>query len=291
MRVGYLGFGLIGGSIARALRESGFGSSQRAWSPTGSGLRQAVIDGVLDDVGASVGEAVEGADIVVLAAPPLACLDLLDELATRHRAQLGPDTIVTDVASTKAAICHRATGHNLRFVGGHPMAGREVTGYAAGDAALFRDRPWIVVPGAAAEHDIASVERMALATGAWPARMAADAHDAATAAVSHLPLIVATALVEAVAGDAAQDDAPDWPVVAQLVATGWRDTTRLARGDPEMAAGIVTTNAAPLTARVRAMRDCLDEWLAELERPGGPDADRLRRRFAAARDVLREGDR
>jgi prephenate dehydrogenase len=291
MRVAFLGFGLIGGSIARALRGSGRAWSLTAWSPSGFGPQSAAADGVLDDAAGSAGDAIAGADVLVLAAPPLACLDLLGGLASRRLGELGRATIVTDVASTKVALCRRAAELGVRFVGGHPMAGRELTGYAAGDAELLRERPWIIVPDGATEDDVVVIEQLASATGARPARMGAEAHDVATAAVSHLPLVVATALVEAVAGDGAggagaRGAGAIWTDVAQLAASGWRDTTRLARGDPAMGAGIAATNAAPLAARVRAIRERLDEWLDELERPGGPDAARIEARFAAARDVL-----
>jgi prephenate dehydrogenase len=288
MRVAFLGFGLIAGSIARALREERDWELV-AWSPRGEGPREAVADGSLDVAAASADGAIGGADVVVLAAPPLACLDLLDEIAGPLRAELSPRAVITDVASTKRAICARAAAHGLSFVGGHPMAGRESSGYGSSDADLFRDRPWVVVPGkdggsASAAALVDRVEELALACRARPIRMDATSHDAAVAAVSHLPLVVSAALVEAVTGRAAGGAGPDWPHMAQLAASGWRDMTRLARGDVTMAAGIAATNAPALADRVRAMRATLDDWLEDLERDGGPDPDRLLDRFAQARD-------
>ena len=110
----------------------------------------------------------DGADLVVLAAPPTECLALLDELAGPVAAFLGPDAVVTDIASTKGAIVHHATTLGLRFVGGHPMAGRETTGFEAADADLFRERPWVVVPGRADAEAVARVEALATACGANP---------------------------------------------------------------------------------------------------------------------------
>jgi prephenate dehydrogenase len=115
--------------------------------------------------------------------------------------------------------------------------------------------------------------------------MAADEHDAAVAAISHLPLVVAAALVDAVAGDADRARA-GWPVAAELAASGWRDMTRLARGDVEMGSGIVTTNASSIAARIRDLVEVLEGWLADLERDGGPDADAVSMRLRAARDRL-----
>jgi prephenate dehydrogenase len=148
------------------------------------------------------------------------------------------------------------------FVGGHPMAGRETTGAASATADLFVERPWVIVPGDDARPvDIERVEALARATGARPVRQGADEHDAAVAAISHLPLVVAAALVESVA-----QQGPDWSIARSLAATGWSDMTRLAKGDPEMGAGILSTNRPAVLARVRAMRDALDGWIARLER-------------------------
>jgi prephenate dehydrogenase len=209
---------------------------------------------------------------------------MLDDLAGPWRAALGDDAVITDVASTKTALVVRATALGSRFVGGHPMAGRETSGYGASDADLFRERPWVIVPmtdDAAVER----VERLAESVGARPVRMTAAVHDAAVAGISHLPLLTAAALAEAVAGGAS-GPRPDWPPAAELAATGWRDSTRLARGDPAMGAGIVVTNGGPLADRVRDLIDVLGSWLTELERPGGPDPDDVTVRLATARERL-----
>jgi prephenate dehydrogenase len=273
MHVALLGFGLIGGSLARALLERDPARwTIAAWSPSGEGPRAAESDGTIDRAATSPEDAAEGADLIVLAAPPLACLALLDRLAA---IALPRAAVVTDVASTKRRLVERAAALGLPFVGGHPMAGRESTGYGAAQADLFVDRPWVVVPAEGADR----VETLARATGARPLRMSADEHDAAVAAISHLPLVLAAALVEAVAGS------PDWDVSRRLAASGWRDMTRLARGDVEMGAGIAATNADELVRRLRAVRDVVDDWLHDLD-AANPDPDTLRRRLAAARALL-----
>jgi prephenate dehydrogenase len=286
MRVALLGLGLIGGSIARALREHATDEPPIliAWTPTGAGPTTAAADGVIDVAARRAEEAIDGADLVVLGGPAPAVLVTLDDLAGPWAGSLGANAVVTDVASTKGAIVGRASALGLRFVGGHPMAGREASGYTASTPDLFVDRPWVIVPG----DDPAAVERvewLARSTGARPVRMDAVAHDAAVAAVSHLPLIVAAALVEAVAGGSS-GERDDWPASAALAATGWRDMTRLARGDVAMGAGIVETNALALATRLRDMIAVLEAWLAELEGPGGPDADAVTARLQAVRDRL-----
>jgi prephenate dehydrogenase len=288
MRIAFLGFGLIAGSVARALRSGDGDWSLVAWSPRGDGPRAAVADGVLDDGAPSPAQAIERADLVVLAAPPLETLALLDDLAGPLRTGLAPEAVVTDVASTKRRIVTRAGDLGLAFVGGHPMAGREASGYGAADPSLFLDRPWVVCPGSASEREVATVESLALAVGARPLRMDPAVHDRAVAAISHLPLVVAAALVEAVAGapSPGPDAMDDLAAARTLAASGWRDVTRLARGDVTMGAGMAATNADLLAERVRALRGVLDAWLVELEVGTGPDADRLAARLGAAKRHL-----
>ena len=293
MRIGLLGLGLIGGSVARALHDPAGRAGSTAWSiaawtPTGRGLTAALEDGAIDRVATSPEDAIDGADLVILAGPAPDCLEQLDELAGPWHAALAPDAVITDVASTKESIVLRATALGLRFVGGHPMAGRETSGYAASSADLFRGRPWVVVP----TSDIAAVERveqLAMACGARPVRLGAAAHDRAVAGISHLPLVVAAALVEAVAGATPGGEVPpDWPTAASLASSGWRDATRLARGDVVMGGGIIATNAPAIAGRVRDMVEALEGWLVELERPGGPDASVIVERLRTALSRLDE---
>lgn len=288
MRIGFLGFGLIGGSIARALRERA-GSGDRdtlvAWSPSGDGPGAALREGVIDHASRTPGDALEGADLVVLAGPAPTVIEALDGLAGPWRWSLAPDAVITDVASTKSMIVARASSLGLRFVGGHPMAGRESSGYAAAEPDLFVDRPWVIVPGSADDAATDRVETLARAVGARPMRLAAADHDAAVAAISHLPLVLAASLVEAVAGRPGSDR-DGWPVAAELAATGWRDMTRLARGDIEMGTGIVSTNAGPIADRIEDVIAVLQGWLDDMDRDGGPDLDAIETRLRGARDRL-----
>jgi prephenate dehydrogenase len=288
MRVALLGLGLIGGSIARALREHDPAPSGdhhiTAWTPSGEGPAAATREGVIDAAATTPEAAIGGADLVVLAGPPPVCLAQLDDLAGSWREALAPGAVITDVASTKAAIVMRATALRLPFVGGHPMAGRETSGYGAARPDLFVGRPWVIVPSPD-EAAVGRVEALADATGARPLRMTAAEHDDAVAAISHLPLVVAAALVEAVAGPAGSTRA-GWPVAAELAASGWRDITRLARGDVAMGSGIVETNAPAIASRIRALIGVLDGWLSDLERDGGPDEADVAARLRSARDRL-----
>jgi len=286
MRIAILGLGLIGGSVARALREasSHAGAELVAWTPSGAGPRAALASGVIDAVASDPLVAVRGAGIVILAAPPLACASLVRRLGAEPGTALSPGATVTDVASTKALLTVAAAEAGIPFVGGHPMAGRETSGFDAADAGLFRGRPWVITE-AVGRGDPDVVRSLALACGAVPVDLDAARHDRLVASISHLPLLASAALVEAVAGTTV-DPEGDWPAAAALAATGWRDATRLARGDATMGAEIAASNAEAIAEVMRRLRDRIDEWLDLLEAPDGPDAERLRERLAVAKAHL-----
>jgi prephenate dehydrogenase len=286
VRIAIVGLGLIGGSIARALRRPEAarivpeGIEVVAWSRRAAGPRSALAAGVVDSAPLDLAATVAGADLIVIAAPPVASLELLRELAGPLRESVAPTAVLTDVASTKRMIVEEADRLELRFVGGHPMAGRESSGFDASVADLFVDQPWVVCPGlAAAAADVALVENLARWCGARPIRLEPAIHDAAAAAISHVPLIVASALVEALA------DGPGWPLASTLAASGWRDMTRLARGDPAMGGGIAVTNAAEIVAGLRRVQTVLEAWIATLDAPD-PELEAIVHRLAEARRRL-----
>ena len=289
--VAILGLGLIGGSIARSLRVSDPDQGRwriSAWTPSGAGPREAMEAGFVDAAPARIDEAIAGADLVVLAAPPLACEQLVARLGGDLAAALQPHATVTDVASTKLALTRAALAAGIRFVGGHPMAGRETSGFGAAIDDLFVDRPWIVTE-AVHGGDGALVEAVALACDARVVALDAATHDRLVAAISHVPLLVSVALAETVAGAGDSPD-PDWTAASALAASGWRDTTRLARGDATMGAEIAASNAASIAAVLRSYRGRIDALLEVLEAPGGVDVAALRERLQQAKDRL-EGRR
>jgi prephenate dehydrogenase len=278
MRVAILGLGQVGGSIGLALVGAGDPWRVVGWTRSEDGRRAAAADGI--EIASSIGEACRDADLAVLAAPPLACLELLDAFAGPLRSSLGSTVAITDVASTKKAICERAVSHGLPFVGGHPMAGREASGYAASDPTLFVGRPWVVVNDGRADARVEGrVVDLATACGADVLRLGAAEHDAAVAAISHLPLVLAAALVESMTSS------PDWPLEHRLAAGGWASMTRVARGDVEMGAGILATNGPAVADRLRSLRAVLDGWLTDLD-AAPPDPDAFRERLGSARRRL-----
>lgn len=277
MRVAIVGFGLIGGSVALALAARHPGRWQvTAWSPSLTGPRRALARGVVAAVAPDPETAARSAELVLLAAPLLANLDLVDRLGPRLA---DTDATVSDVSSTQSPIAARAARiPGLHFVGGHPMSGRERRGYRAARADLFEGRPWAVLPSPSARPlDLTRVRALAEACGARPLELDTERHDQAVAAVSHLPLLASVALAESVAGSA------EWATARQLTAQGWRDMTRLARGDPELAAGILVTNARHVSPWLRRYRAALEDWQMTLDglTDGGPEApaEELRQRL------------
>lgn len=261
-RVAILGLGLIGGSVARALARAGDWHVV-AWSRSPEVLAQARADGVIDEVAHDAMRAARSAPLVLLATPVPA---ILETLRTDGASLAASGAVVTDVGSSKSLVM-TAAGHvsGLRFVGGHPMSGAETAGYGASRASLFDERPWVVVPAAGSRPtDVAAVADLARSCGARPVEMDAATHDRAVAAISHLPLVASLALAQAALASA------DWPAARQLAAQGWRDMTRLARGDATMGAGMLATNAPAVADALRTLRAALDAWQARLDTVAAP---------------------
>jgi prephenate dehydrogenase len=268
VRAAILGFGLIGGSIALALANRRRADwAVTAWNPRADDARGALARGLVAAVAPDPETAIRDAELVVLAAPPLANLELVDRVGPLLA---GTEATLTDVSSSQSAIAARAARvPGLHFVGGHPMSGREKRGFAAARADLFEGRTWAVLPSAAARPiDVERVRALAQACGAQPLEVDPETHDAAVAAVSHLPLVASASLAETVAGS------PEWPAARQFAAQGWRDMTRLARGDPELGAGIVLSNAVQLGRWLRRYREVLDEWQRTLDALPAADDER-----------------
>jgi prephenate dehydrogenase len=214
--VGIIGLGLIGGSLARALTRAGHTVIGVDRAPVG---RRARAAGAIARAAATPEEAAAEATIVVLAAPPEANLRMLRRLAPRVAA----GQIVTDVGSVKTPICREAMELGLAgFVGGHPMAGAETSGFRASRAALFEGRPWILTPASEGRPVPQALRRLVRAVGARPVVLSPEDHDRAVAFLSHLPQVLAWALAAAVRAD---------PVARRhlrLAGPGYRDMTRLA---------------------------------------------------------------
>ncbi len=227
-RVAIVGLGLVGGSLARALRAAGHHVTGIDWPHV---VRRALRSRAIS-AGATRTERGAEADVVVLAAPPATNLRLLRRLAKVAR----PGLVVTDVSSVKGDIVREAARLRLEgFVGGHPMAGTEKRGFAAARADLFRGASWWLVPGRSARATRA-VRGLVLAAGARPVLTDAATHDRAMAFLSHVPQVVAWALF-----DAARLD----PVARRHLrraGPGFRGMTRLARSPRPLWRDILDAN-------------------------------------------------
>ena len=232
MRVGIAGCGLIGGSLALALRAA---HDVRAYDPAGTGEIPSV--GRVEDLLQS--------DVVVVATPLSQVVPTLQVLAAR-----ADGTVLMDVGSLKrdvAAFAATAPA-TARIVGGHPMAGTTEQGYAAARADLFAGRPFFLVPTARSdERSLQVAGDLARAAGAVPTVVSAAEHDRIAAVLSGLPLLVARALAR-VGAD-----------LADLAGPGFRDATRLARTPPELADALLKGNASEVRAALAKLRTALDE--------------------------------
>ncbi|MBO9539065.1 prephenate dehydrogenase/arogenate dehydrogenase family protein [bacterium] len=283
MRVALLGLGLIGGSLGLALRAERPEIEVVGWDPDPAALALARERGAIAREAADPAAAVADADRVVLAAPVGAFPALFAAIAPCLR----PEAVVTDVASTKAAVTAWASNAGLNFVGGHPMAGSEQVGVAHARADLFRGAAWCVTPPPSADPAaVAAVEALATSVGARPLRLDPSTHDAFVAAVSHLPFATSAALVSLTTAD------PRWAQMAPLAATGYRDATRLASGSPAMYRDICLTNQEAIAPLLRHLAATLTTLADQLDDPQAVEAFFTRARDArdtwlAARDHLR----
>ena len=238
MRVAIIGTGLIGSSIGLRLRRDAAKTKIEVvgYDRYPDVARAAQKIGAIDAVRHTPQHAVEGADLIILATPLLAIHKMMEEIAP----VVSADAVITDTGSTKGAVQRWADEllpDHEGFVGSHPMAGKTDTGPQAADADLFNDARWIVVPShRASERAINAVLWLVETLGAKSMFMDADEHDAYVAAISHMPMLAATAMFS-------MERASDaWPELSLLAAGGFRDTTRLAGTDPAMAFDIAVTN-------------------------------------------------
>ena len=240
--VAIVGLGLVGGSLARALTAARY---RVIGHDRPRVLRQAVAARAIAVAAPSVSLAVADADLVVLAASPRTNRRLLAQVARAVR--LG--VTLTDVGSVKRGICADARRRGLRsFVGGHPMAGREASGFAASKPDLFQGRRWILTPdGDAAPASVRAVRALVRAVGARPVVMTPAEHDRAVAFLSHVPQVVAWALFGAAQKDRVAKTHLD------VAGPAFRDMTRLARSPRGMWREILGENRREVNAALRAL--------------------------------------
>ncbi|MCB1774375.1 MAG: prephenate dehydrogenase/arogenate dehydrogenase family protein [Gammaproteobacteria bacterium] len=283
-RLAIIGVGLIGGSLARALRAAGQVGEIVGCGRGRANLEQAVELGVIDRFTFDVADAVADADVVFLAVPLGAMRAAFASMADAVR----PDVVITDGGSAKGSVvadCRAAAPQLLsRFVPGHPIAGTERNGVAASFAELYRDRRIILTPLAEnAAADIARVRSMWEACGAEVTEMSVAHHDEVLAATSHLPHMLAFGLVDLLARMKENDE------IFRYAAGGFRDFTRIASSNPVMWRDICVANREALGPMLAAFAGELQELAQMISASDGDQLLEIFERAKAARDRYVDG--
>lgn len=281
IKLAIIGPGLLGGSLALAARRVG-GFRVSLWARRPEAVQELQELNVADEASADLLAVVAGADVVVFCVPVGAMADLARQIAP----VLGSDTLVTDVGSVKASVVAQLSAifrGRARFVGSHPMAGSEQTGVRAARADLFDDAVCIVTPDAESEAAaVTAISEFWRKMGGRVRETSPEAHDEAVAAVSHLPHLAAAALVNAVA-----EEHPD---AFEFAGPGFRDTTRVASGPPEMWTEILSSNRQAVRKTAEAMIAKLEQFITLLD-CDTPESDTRMNEFLtqakAQRDSLR----
>jgi len=279
-RLCVIGVGLIGGSLARALRAAGEVEAIVGCGRNEANLRRAVELGVIDSFETDPGRAVRGADMVLVAVP----LGAMRQVFAAIKNALDDDAVLTDAGSAKASVIEDARVAFGRvpvtFVPGHPIAGTENSGVEASFAELYQNRRVILTPQPETESRATDrVRAMWKAAGAVVSEMDAAHHDQVLAATSHLPHVLAYTLVDTLARMDQQQEIFDY------AAGGFRDFTRIASSDPVMWRDICLANGAALTAMIERFSTDLDSLKREIE---AHDGERILATFRAAK-AARDG--
>ncbi len=280
MNLALIGVGMIGGSAALAWRAAGVVTHVSGFDLDAQALQRARALQVIDAAAPSIAAAVAAADLVLVAVPVGAMAQVFAQLAPH----LPRTAVLTDVGSTKASVmaaARRALSAEQwrRFVPAHPIAGRESPGVESSEATLFAQRWVITTPEADTQPEaVEKIERLWSACGAKLERMSAVEHDRIFAAVSHLPHLLAFALVARMAAE------PDGLRKLSFAGGGFRDFTRIAASSPVMWRDIALANRAALSEELAGYRAALDQLQSVLD---ADDAQGLQALFEQASAVRR----
>ena len=261
--VAIVGLGLMGSSLALALKEAQPNLVVVGSDPDAMTIRKALDRGIVESASADL-SVVDVADMVVVAVPILGLKNVFSNLRGRVDGK-----VITDMASTKESVMEWAAASGIDLVGGHPMCGKEASGIDAADASIFKGAPWVLTTSEPA------VTALVESVGAHPLVMDAATHDRLVAGVSHAAFLLSVGYVLSVSSRS------DWPEASKLGASGFRDMSRLSAGDPELYAGISRTNRINLLEQL----DAISAALARLRRHLADDDPRLVELFEEAKSV------
>ena len=259
-KITLVGVGLLGGSLGLAIRQRGLAGRVAGYVRRAASVGECEKLGVVDQVGTDLGQAVEGADLVVLCTPLAQMLPLARQMLPHLR----PGALVTDVGSVKGFVVAEleplVAGAGAHFIGGHPMAGAEKTGPAAARADLFVNAICALTPTPRSQPEhLRKLEAFWKAVGATTLKLSPELHDDLVGRSSHLPHVVAAELANYVLSPIHP------PEQAMLCATGFRDTTRVASGSPEMWRDIALANRKNLARVLGVFIEDLQEFQLALE--------------------------
>ncbi len=250
-----VGVGLIGGSLAAALRSRKVARNVIGVGRDAVRLERARAAGLIDEVATDIASVATRADVIVFCTP----VDRVAEGVRQAARTARPDTLMTDAGSVKQPICD-AVADIVTFVGAHPIAGSHRQGFEAADAQLYEGRLCVLTPLESSPMPMVSrLDRLWKGVGMRTTRMSPSEHDQALAMTSHLPHLVAAALAQTLS----VENRP-------LTGTGFRDTTRIAAGDPQLWTGILMQNAQHVAAGIEAVQQQLQKYRAAL-RDGNTD--------------------
>ncbi len=259
-RISIIGVGLLGGSLGLAIKRRGLAQEVVAYVRRSSGIDACLKYQAADRVTRDIREATVEADLIVLCTP----ISQMGELARAMGGGLSPGALVTDVGSVKGPIMEelepviRESG--AVFVGSHPMAGSEKSGLAAASASLFEQATCAITPSSATpQYSLDQAEAFWKGVGASPLIIPPELHDELVGRCSHLPHVVASALTQIVLGPSRAKEQ------LQLCGSGFRDTTRIASGSPEMWYDIVRANRRHLSRELEGFIEKLQEFRVSLD--------------------------
>lgn len=274
------GVGLIGGSVALALKKAGCNAQIIGMGRSAESLQTAIELGVIDEASSNVADAVSNADLILIATPVAQTAAILSAV----KPHLEAHTVITDAGSTKAdvvACAKEILGSQVsQFVGGHPIAGAEKSGVSAASSDLYLNKNVVLTPDETTlSSAIDQVKSLWETCGAKVSTMSPSVHDSIFAAVSHLPHLLAFALV---------DDIASRPNAAQLfsfAASGFRDFTRIAGSHPEMWRDISLANRTALLTEITAFENELSTMKQLLQNNDGAGLQALFERASTARNA------
>lgn len=276
LTIGFLGLGLIGGSIARSIRKNFPSCRIIVYSRRkNEDLLQGIKDGIISDITYAIDAHFSECDIIFLCAPVLQNIQFLEQL----KPLINKTCIITDVGSVKGNIHKEVERLELesQFIGGHPMAGSEKTGFANSSEDLLKDSYYLLTPcKTTAEEKVLFLKKILSGTGAIFATVDAGLHDDITAAISHVPHIVAASLVNMVRENDTSNE-----LMKTFAAGGFKDITRIASSSPEMWESICLSNADSIDHFLSLMIDELTKMRSYIANEQGTEINRF---FASSRE-------